>query len=188
MCIIGSDVTSISLRRGSCSCSPLPVSVRLCTQVLKFQEAQSRVSASNDFFRGLSREADLVMDGDLLMVRNPEKNISHHPRLTSCCAGFWCDACFTPPFCTCMYSKEASFEGIPRLQLVPSHPTLYAYLIMFPAGGRRRQARPRSPRSRRREGSWQKGEPARRAIGGRGAADARGEKHVRAPPVKFRWL
>lgn len=37
-------------------------------QVLKFQEQQNRVSASNDFFRGLSKDADLVMDGDLLMV------------------------------------------------------------------------------------------------------------------------
>lgn len=46
--------------------SPPPFFV--CLQVLKFQEAQNRVSASNDFFRGLSKEADLVMDGDLLMV------------------------------------------------------------------------------------------------------------------------
>ena len=36
--------------------------------MLKFQEQQNRVSASNDFFRGLSKDADLVMDGDLLMV------------------------------------------------------------------------------------------------------------------------
>ena len=48
-----------------------------CPQVLKFQEAQNRVSASNDFFRGLSKEADLVMDGDLLMVRY---RTSHHFR------------------------------------------------------------------------------------------------------------
>ncbi|CAM9797019.1 unnamed protein product [Scytosiphon promiscuus] len=41
--------------------------VGMALRVLKFQEAQSRVSASNDFFRGLSKEADLVMDGDLLM-------------------------------------------------------------------------------------------------------------------------
>lgn len=37
-------------------------------QVLKFQEQQNKVSASNDFFRGLSKDADLVMDGDLLKV------------------------------------------------------------------------------------------------------------------------
>ncbi|CAB1111828.1 unnamed protein product [Ectocarpus sp. CCAP 1310/34] len=41
--------------------------VGMALRVLKFQEAQNRVSASNDFFRGLSKEADLVMDGDLLM-------------------------------------------------------------------------------------------------------------------------
>lgn len=37
-------------------------------QVLKFQEAQNRASATNDFFRGMSKEADLVMDEDLFMV------------------------------------------------------------------------------------------------------------------------
>lgn len=47
--------------------SDLPLSY-LETQVLKFQEQQNKVSASNDFFRGMSRDADLVVDGDLLMV------------------------------------------------------------------------------------------------------------------------
>lgn len=49
-------------------CDAMPLNCAM-PQVLKFQEAQNRVSASNDFFRGLSKEADLVMDGDLLMVR-----------------------------------------------------------------------------------------------------------------------
>lgn len=37
-------------------------------KVMKFQHEQSKVSASNDFFRVLSQDADLIMDGDLLVV------------------------------------------------------------------------------------------------------------------------
>lgn len=90
------SIAAVPAYRRACLCSRLPVGIHPCVkvlrlmpfpspvlysipsprvcvcvraQVLKFQEAQSRVSASNDFFRGLSKEADLVMDGDLLMVR-----------------------------------------------------------------------------------------------------------------------
>lgn len=43
-------------------------------KVIKFEEQQNKVSASNDFFHGLSRDADLVVDWDLLQVTPFEKN------------------------------------------------------------------------------------------------------------------
>ena len=98
-CII--PLLSLSIRK-----TPNSLNNSETWKVLKFQHEQDKVSASNEFFRGLSKEADLILDGDVIMVRVTTKR---GPR-----------RCFLPTALSLTSAVGWGFVEIYRARLFPS--------------------------------------------------------------------
>lgn len=62
-----------------CICVPRVPSMMIVAQVLKHDVEQGKVSATNNFFRELSRDADLVADSQLFLVSHDAQGLIEIP-------------------------------------------------------------------------------------------------------------